>query len=454
MTRWFAPSLRRRVVLALLLAFCLVAIVLTARDLAGKLDRGRLDAVVADFSRGVMAQLDTVDDPAEARGIVEALESQINRGYAQGRLPAVLAMQLWRRDGTLVHGSAQGIALPARGPAGSSRVELQGRTVHVYRAEDARWRIAVAQPEGDRGWVVPSVLSDLLASLAIAFPLVLIPLWIAVSQGLRPLNQLSQRLAARDPDDLSETGLAPRHAELRPLVQAVDGLLERLRGKVRREHAFVHDAAHELRTPLAVISAQAHVIAHAGDAQARADAAARLDDAIARASNLSEQLLRLARFDSQAPARETMDVAHLAQQEIALLAPRAIEGGLDLGMDAPDALPWPIELAAFRAILQNLVGNAIRYVPAGGQVAVELAVVDDALLLAVQDDGDGIDVAQRERVFERFARGAGHDAAGAGLGLAIVRQATRALGGNVRLVDGLANTSGGRGCRFEVRIPR
>jgi len=452
--RRLAPSLRRRVVLALLLAFCLVGAVLATRELARMIDPDQLDRVVADFSRGVMAQLDKTDDPAEARGIVEALESQINRGYAQGHLPTVLAMQLWSRDGTPVHGSSQGVPLPARGPAGSSRVELQGRTFHVYRAEDARWRIAVAQPEVERGWIVRSVLSDLLTSLAIAFPLVLIPLWVAVSQGLRPLSQLSQRLAARDPDDLSQTGLAPRHAELRPLVQAVDGLLERLRGKVRREHAFVHDAAHELRTPLALISAQAHVLAHAGDAQARADAAARLDDAIARASNLSEQLLRLARFDSQAPARETMDVARLAQQEVALLAPRAIECGLELGMDAPDTLPWPIELAAFRAILQNLVGNAIRYVPAGGQVAVELAVVDDAMLLGVQDDGHGIDVSQRENVFERFARGAGHDAAGSGLGLAIVRQAARALGGSVRLVDGLPNTRGGHGCRFEVRIPR
>ena len=452
MTRWFAPSLRRRVVLALMLAFCLVGAVLTARELATMINPGQLDRLVADFSRGVMQQLDKTDDPAEARGIVEALESQINRGYAQTRLPAVLAMQLWDRDGRLVHGSSQGIALPAGGPAGSSRVELQGRTFHVFRAEDARWRIVVAQPEVAHGWIVRSVLSDLAASLAIAFPLVLIPLWLAVSQGLRPLSQLSQRLAARDPDDLSASGLAPRHAELRPLVRSIDGLLARLRGKVRREHAFVHDAAHELRTPLAVISAQAHVLAHAHDTQARADAAARLDDAIARASNLAEQLLSLARFDSQAPKRETMDVARLTQQEVALLAPRAIERGLELSLDAPDALSWAIELAAFRAILQNLVGNAIRYVPAGGQVAIGLAVDGGSLVLSVQDDGPGIEESQREHVFERFVRGNGHDVAGSGLGLAIVRQATLALGGGVRLVDGLRNAGGGHGCRFEVRL--
>jgi signal transduction histidine kinase len=206
---------------------------------------------------------------------------------------------------------------------------------------------------------------------------------------------------------------------------------------------------------MAVISAQAHALAHARDAQERASAAALLDDAIARASNLAEQLLQLARFDSGLPdARQPLDVARLAQQELALLEPRVFAQGLELSLEAPDELRWPIEPAAFRAILQNLIGNAVRYVPAGGRVAVGLATDDRGLLLVVEDDGPGIAVAQRERVFERFVRGAGHDVAGSGLGLAIVRQAAARLGGWVLLRDGLANASGGRGCRFEVNLGR
>ena len=138
-----------------------------------------------------------------------------------------------------------------------------------------------------------------------------------------------------------------------------------------------------------------------------------------------------------------------AQQELALLAPRALAQGLDLGLDAPDALVHPVEPAALRSILHNLVGNAIAYVPRGGSVTVSLARVDGALRLRVTDDGPGIDVALREAVFDRFVRGAGHDVAGSGLGLAIVRQAARRAGGDVVLRDG----PGGRGCEFDIRLP-
>jgi signal transduction histidine kinase len=312
----------------------------------------------------------------------------------------------------------------------------------------------VAQPEVRRTWVVRFIVSDLAVSMLIAFPFVLVPVWVAVSRGLRPLDQLSRRIAARSPDDLEPLGLAPRHAELKPLVRAIDGLMDALRAKVRREHAFVHDAAHELRTPMAVVSAQAHALAHARDAHERAQASARLEDAIARASNLVEQLLQLARFDGPEAARTVIDVAGVTQEELALLAPQALARGLDLSLEAPDELPWAIELGAFRAILQNLVGNAVRYVQQGGRVVVGLAAIEDRMHLSVADDGPGIDAAQRERVFERFVRGAEHDVPGSGLGLAIVRQAAARSGATVQLVDGLPHGEGRRGCRFQVIFVR
>jgi signal transduction histidine kinase len=454
MTRWLKPSLRRRVVFALLIAFFLVAIVLAARQYLASADPDRLDAVVADFGRGVMAQLDGIDDPAEARGVVEALESQINRGYREAGLPSTLALQLWDRQGGLVHGSREGIALPWTGAVGIHRVDADGRHVHVFRAEGVRWRIAVGQPELARTWVLRSIVSDLAVSMLIAFPFVLVPVWIAVSQGLRPLRQLSQCIAARSPDDLDELGVSPRHAELNPLVGSIDGLMRSLRIKVQREHAFVHDAAHELRTPMAVVSAQAHALAHVREPRERLEAAARMEGAIARASNLVEQLLQLARFDGQAVVRTSLDLVAVIQEELAHLEPQAFARRLELSLDAPDELPWIVELGAFRAIVQNLVGNAIRYVPEGGHVVVGMAKVGDRLHLGVEDDGPGIPEDQREKVFERFVRGPDHEVPGSGLGLAIVRQAASRLGATVRLLEGLPNGSGRRGCRFEVIFVR
>ena len=149
-------------------------------------------------------------------------------------------------------------------------------------------------------------------------------------------------------------------------MRSLDGLMERLRSKVAREHAFVHDAAHELRTPMAAISA----LAHARDAHEREDATTRLDDAIARASSLVEPLLQLARFDGHCGSRAMTDVARVTQEELAMLEPTAFARQLELSLEAPDELHWAIELAAFRAILRNLVGNAIRYVQAGSHIIV------------------------------------------------------------------------------------
>ena len=454
MKHLLVPSLRRRVVLTLMLAFCLVGIVLALREYLLATDPAEIDRIVADFGNGVMAQLDAIDNPAEARGAVESLESQINRSYRDAGVTSTLALQLWDRAGIPVHMSKQPLPPVQDDAVGSRRIEMQGRMLHVFTAKDARWRILVAQPAVPRAWLVKSVASDLGMSMLIALPFVLVPLWLTVSQGLRPLNQLSRQIAARDPNDLTATAMRTRHAELQPLVSSLDGLLTLLRDKVTREHAFVHDAAHELRTPMAVISAQAYALAHGRDDQERAIAGARLDDAISRASNLIEQLLQLARFDSHAGSPTVVDVAQLTQEELAVLEPRAFAKQLELSLEAPNELLWPIELAAFRAILQNLVGNAIRYVHPGGRVVVELAVDGETLHLGVTDDGPGISADLRDTVFERFVRGNGHEVSGSGLGLAIVRQAAARLQGTVQLFEGMVNRAGESGCRFEVVLER
>ena len=160
-------------------------------------------------------------------------------------------------------------------------------------------------------------------------------------------------------------------------------------------------------------------------------------------------MLSLARLDdARAAPRETLDLAALVQQELALLVPRALAKGIDLGLDAPESLTAAIEAAAFRSILHNLVVNAIHYMPGGGHVEVSLATTAAGLVLRVADDGPGIAPDLRPTVFDRFVRGAGHDVAGSGPGLAIVRQAARRSGGDVVLRDG----PHGRGCLFEVTL--
>ena len=167
-------------------------------------------------------------------------------------------------------------------------------------------------------------------------------------------------------------------------------------------------------------------------------------------------LLVLAALDEARPAPDArpVDVAELCRQSLAAFSLRALAAGVELDLDSPDSLAWPLPASAWQSMLDNLLDNALRYGPRqGGRVQVTLARQDDGTLcLSVRDDGPGIAQAEQAHIFERFVRGRGQQAGGAGgagLGLAIVRQAARSLGGEVRLGPGLA----GRGVGFEVRLP-
>jgi len=270
-----------------------------------------------------------------------------------------------------------------------------------------------------------------------------------VRGGLRPLQKLSSLIAARAPGDLAPLDFEARHAELQPLAGALEHMLAQVRLKLAREHGFVQDAAHELRTPMAVISTQAHVLAQSGDAGQRALAAQRMQHAIARASHLVGQLLDLAEVDNrQTAAASEIDLAQFLRSELATMVPAAEARSIELSLDAPDVARARLDIRAFQSILHNLVNNALAYVHERGQVRVELQQQAGALRLSVADDGPGIPPEQHELVFERFYRGKTHDQPGAGLGLAIVRQAAARLRGSVALGAGID----GKGCRFDVTL--
>jgi two-component system, OmpR family, sensor histidine kinase QseC len=447
---WRGPTLARRVTLALLLAFALVWIVLLARQFHVATDRDAIDANLQALGANLLASIAPIDNAGEARAVVASTATLINNAYRKEGVPGALLMELRAADGRRLFFSPEGGQGALHGaPERITGAAVNGQRFRVYLGKSARWTLLVAAPRLDAAWVLRSMAGGLTTDMLIAFPFVLLPIWFAVGRGLRPLRQLSTSIAGRGADDLAPLGFDAQYAELRPLAAALDNLLARLRERLAREQGFVQDAAHELRTPLAVISAQAHVLEMARDEAQRADAGRRMDGAIARASHLVEQLLTLARMDSRlGPEPDELDVAQLLRHELALLAPAAIARDIDLSLEAPDTLRYRLDVHAFRSIVHNLVGNALAYVAAGGQVQVALRAQGKSLVLAVADDGPGIAPGDRGMAFERFWRGSGHDVPGAGLGLAIVREAAARLGGGVTLADGI----GGRGCEFTVMV--
>lgn len=423
------PTLVRRVFVALTIAFALVWVVLMLvqhHDDLQRIERDRQGYVTV-----LATTLSEARDDSEARDAIAFAERMTNGLRRQQGIPGTVLFQLWDAK-----------AGPAPPPA---------PTAYDVMTHDAgRWAIRIAAPQFAESRWVRVVAGDMLRYLAIAFPLVLIPMWVAVSRGLQPLKHLSALIASRSPSDLSPLPFRAVHAELAPLAAALNQLLEQLHAKVAREHAFVQDAAHELRTPLAAIAAQAHVLGKATDAEDRGEAQAHLEQAVARTSHLIQQLLTLARVDASAFANVAeVNLAKLVRQELVQISRAATQRSIEISLEAPDQMMVRVNPLAFQSALHNLLDNAVRYGCEGGRICVQLQRTEGNIILQVLDDGPGIPHSERALMFERFHRGASHDVPGSGLGLAIVKQAAVRLGGEVHVNTGLD----GKGCGFVVSWP-
>lgn len=441
-------TLVRRVVFALLIAFGIAWIALMAQTISQSVDEQRESDKLSQFQASVMGNLRQLARPDLAQAYLSGAVDETNRPYA-GTRKATIAARLVDARGQVVFAHLppgddlmRAINQAQAGPMTTRHGYL------VLREDSGPWSLTVATHRHNMVAVVMDDWLELSSDMLLVFPFILIPVWIAVSRGLRPLRLLSQHIAGKG-DDLSPLGFDPKYAELKPLAMAVDGLLSQLRGKIQRERAFVQDAAHELRTPIAVISAQAHVLSRAADAQARLEAASRMDHAVARAAHLIQQLLHLAEADADSAQKNAIvDVADLVRGSLAQLGPNAVARSMDLRLEAPDALPWPLNPTAFQSVLHNLLDNAIKYAHGGGNIVVTLCQMDNTLAISVADDGPGIAEHDLPHLFERFYRGQGQDVAGAGLGLAIVKQASASLGGEIQMGPGL----GGGGVRFTLTL--
>jgi hypothetical protein len=281
------PTLLGRITAVLVGSFAIVFVVLFAWAAWGLLarDSGELDRSLLLSARSVAGALDAIGDEARAGSTALALLRELQQRDLSGEPPLHLAIT--RTDGSLVlHSGVEpdaavlGVADGVHTPPGSRW--------RVYAASGSQWRVLLIDDDAvRRRWLAASIAADLALNIAMAIPFVLLPLWGAARLSLQPLRRLSAAVAARQPLDTTPlpTG-ARRWRELAPLEDALNRLFERTAHGVAREKAFVHDAAHELRTPLAVISAQAHLLA-TSEGAARTEAAARLQSAVERASHLS-----------------------------------------------------------------------------------------------------------------------------------------------------------------------
>lgn len=449
------PTLVRRVMLTLLAAAALVWLALIAFYYWQESAPTAAAARQQQRGEAILAVLSQIDDAAAARQAAALYAALFNSVYLRAGVPEQFVLQLSDRQGQSLYRSpgADSDKL-STATATTGRVQFNDTTYQLFRGHTTQWTLLLAEPAPAAALLLAKLSSNLSISMLIALPLLLLPVWLAVARGLRPLQRLSDSIAARGPDDLQPLALDVTYAELTPLRTALNRLFSQLRTRIAREHSFVQDAAHELKTPLAVIAAQTHVLIRASDASAQQLAGQQLEHAVARASHLIEQLLDLARIDTAAAAPAVrLDLAQSLRQAIANLVPAALTRNIELALDAPDQLLHPVDPLAWQSVVHNLLSNAIRYGREQGLVEVGLslqpAAAPNMLRLTVADDGPGIAAAEQALVFERFYRVAGTDIPGSGLGLAIVTQAVARMRGQVRLEPGLR----GRGCCFVIELP-
>jgi signal transduction histidine kinase len=302
----------------------------------------------------------------------------------------------------------------------------------------------------EREEVAGEIAGQLLKPMLFALPALALLLVIAIGFALAPLRQLARDVADRAADRLDPLPGAELPAEVAPLVERLNSLFADIVRALENERRFTADAAHELRTPLAALKAQAQVALASGDTAERQRALGQIIAGCDRATHLVTQLLTLARLDAGAP-QPMQDVAlrPLAEEVLAMSAGEAIEHHCDLVLGDGDARVRGDALL-LQVLLRNLIDNALRHSGAT-QIEVVIAREGKRAVLKVSDNGRGIAAEERERVEQRFYRSASADsssASGSGLGLSIVRRIADLHGGTMDIVAAAVN-----GVSLRVYLP-
>ena len=298
-------------------------------------------------------------------------------------------------------------------------------------------RVEIAQTLHGRAQLANSLWSQAMVQQLAILALVALLVLAGLRSCLQPLLRLRDAVLARRPGTLHALELSAMPVELTPLVGAINEYASRLEQHTSVQQAFIQNAAHQLRTPLTLLTTQVSYAVRATDGAGRAESLAAVRQTIQQSVRLVNQLLTLSAAEAHAHSEAMESIAALevvVRQVLEDMAGRAQSKDIDLGFEMNVGTAMVAGHAVMlREIVMNLVDNAIRYTQPGGVVTSRIDVTQDAVLFSVVDNGPGIPPTERQRVFERFYRIHDSDSDGCGLGLAIVREFASRLGARVDL---------------------
>jgi two-component system sensor histidine kinase TctE len=299
--------------------------------------------------------------------------------------------------------------------------------------------VQIARSRASRDELARSILGDTVLPLSGLILLMSMIVWAGIRAGLAPLARLRAQVEDRAPNDLTALRIDTAPQELRSLARALNDLLAAVHESVAAQRRFVNDAAHQLRTPLAGLKSQTELALGENKDPALQARLQRVHESAVRSAHLVNQLLSLARAEPEsALSQQTsrVDLRELARELTAEWVPRALQAGVDLGLDDGAGSATPVHVKGhallLREALQNLIDNAIRYAGPGAEVTVSVRPEGAFGVVQVSDTGQGIPPDLQRAVFERFVR-ATHEGSGCGLGLAIVKSIVERHAGQVSL---------------------
>ncbi|MFT4053820.1 MAG: HAMP domain-containing sensor histidine kinase [Novosphingobium sp.] len=317
--------------------------------------------------------------------------------------------------------------------------------LHDFRALGDHWRsygmqghdprllIVVAERGAMREFSLVRVLGELALPMLALLAAAMAMLWWTLSKSLSQVERLASTLNARSLSDLEALDPQEWPRDVEPLIVALNKLFARLEGAYELEQAFTDDVAHELRTPLAAIRAQAQVLRRLSP-RTLGDDTDRLVATVDRANDLIDGMLLLARLNATAVSARLIDVHALVAEVVA-------DGLMNLPADAVDVsvipdhiVRWRCDAALLQIVLSAVIGNALRHGRAGGHMDIAIVRAADRLVITVGDRGPGVPAADRDRLLRRFEQG-GPSTSGSGLGLSIATKAITLLSGTIRLDD-------------------
>jgi two-component system sensor histidine kinase QseC len=436
-------SIRRRTLTLILVLLFLGLLIMTAfnlHDSNHEIDEV-YDAQLAQNARllqGVMRMPMASEEHAELYRAFNQALSQAAPKVDGHPYESKIAFQVWNSQGALlVHtASAPSFTSPPIEPGFSDVTDINSRRWRAFVLDDTQYGLKIWVGERDdvradlvdrivRHTVVPNLIGSLLLAVVI---------WMAIGWGLKPLIDMAKTLRARHSGSLEPLQLTPLPTELEPMQAALNRVLAQIQEVMGRERRFIADAAHEMRTPLAVLRVHAQNLMEAGSEEDRRESLAYLIDGVDRTTRLVNQLLTMARIEPQSETQEapSIDLVATVRESLVQLTPWILSKGLELAFDTVDEVSHAkVDAGAIHIALNNLVTNAANFSPPQGLITVRLVKKEDHYALSVEDEGPGIDESERDRLFERFySRG---NAQGAGLGLTIVQAIAFRLGGQIRL---------------------